>query len=84
MEITVDSFDRELKDILCDVITHRLVLLYKSIPMEESAVDTLLVTGNTKQILDEEVKKYFKSNTEQNITVTVSNEDYKKVYLHLI
>ncbi len=84
MEIKVDNLDKDLKEMIVDEITRRLVMLHKCLPMEEEAIDELLNMGNTKEALDNMVITYYINVYEHGVQVCLTNNDYKRVYLHLV
>ena len=84
MIIKVMDLDKDIKKDIASVITVGLFKQFGTLPQEEDKITSVINLSTVKNELDDKVQGYFASLTEKDVSVDISTDDYKRVYLHLV
>lgn len=84
MMITVSDLDKDIKKDITSTITVGLFKQFGTLPQEEEKIDEVVNMAPIKKELDDKVQSYFASITERDVSVDISTDDYKRVFLNLV
>lgn len=84
MVIHVGDLDKDVKGILRNNIMSALFKEYTTLPEDRQKIDTVVSKLKSGGTLDDTVRSYYEDMTEHKVDVAISEEDYSKVWLHLV
>lgn len=82
MVIRVGDLDKGVKDSLCSTIMTGLFKEYSTLPSDVEKIDTVISSLKSNGSLDQSVKDYYREIAERDVSVDISSEDYRRVWLH--
>lgn len=82
MSVDIESLDKDIRGTLSVIIISALHAEYGQIVHELDLVTSAV--GTVKERLDTEVASYFTDLVGENVTASISNEDYAKMFLGYI